>query len=73
MADLPNGKVCVASYHMWRLYPTRITTRFPVRASNHVSTAHPAHYYHTYYGRSQHFCQQFVSSEQHDDTQLRTI
>ena len=27
MADLPNGKVCVASYHMWRLYPTRITTR----------------------------------------------
>ena len=28
MADLPNGKVCVASYHMWRLYPTRITTRF---------------------------------------------
>ena len=28
MADLPNGKVCVASYHMWRLYPTRITTRY---------------------------------------------
>ena len=27
MADLPNGKLCVASYHMWRLYPTRITTR----------------------------------------------
>ena len=30
MADLPNGKVCVASYHMWRLYPTRITTRYIV-------------------------------------------
>ena len=26
--DLPNGKLCVVSYHMWRLYPTRITTRF---------------------------------------------
>ena len=25
--DLPNGKLCVASYHMWRLYPTWITTR----------------------------------------------
>ena len=22
-----NGKLCVASYHMWRLYPARITTR----------------------------------------------
>ena len=33
MADLPNGKVCVASYHMLRLYPTRITTR-----SNYCST-----------------------------------
>ena len=22
-----NGKLCVASYHMWRLYPTQITTR----------------------------------------------
>ena len=30
----PNGKVCVASYHMWRLYPTRITTRFALRGSN---------------------------------------
>ena len=26
--DLPNGKLCVVSYHMWRLYPTRITTRY---------------------------------------------
>ena len=25
--NTPNGKLCVASYHMWRLYPTRITTR----------------------------------------------
>ena len=25
---LPNGKLCVVSYHMWRLYPTWITTRF---------------------------------------------
>ena len=24
---LTNGKLCVVSYHMWRLYPTRITTR----------------------------------------------
>ena len=23
-----NGKLCLASYHMWRLYPARITTRF---------------------------------------------
>ena len=22
-----NGKLSVGSYHMWRLYPTRITTR----------------------------------------------
>ena len=25
---LPNGKLCVVSYHMWRLYPTWITTRW---------------------------------------------
>ena len=26
-----NGKLCVASYHMWRLYPARITTRLIIR------------------------------------------
>ena len=26
-----NGKLCVGSYHMWRLYPARITTRFTLR------------------------------------------
>ena len=39
MADLPNGKVCVASYHMWRLYPTRITTRYSICACAFVQTA----------------------------------
>ena len=36
MADLPNGKLCVASYHMWRLYPTRITTRWNIAGSFRV-------------------------------------
>ena len=45
MADLPNGKLCVASYHMWRLYPTRITTRFFCRNSA-IWIIHP---WRTYY------------------------
>ena len=29
-----NGKLSVGSYHMWRLYPTRITTRFGCLSSS---------------------------------------
>ena len=38
LPDLPNGKLCVVSYHMWRLYPTRITTRLNVLTTNQPRT-----------------------------------
>ena len=36
-----NGKLCVASYHMWRLYPARITTRFSWQRSKGLQASWP--------------------------------